>query len=160
MTDGLSLGGAYDATIGRIKAHEGDGARLGMEALMWISHSERPLSVDEICHALAIEIGSADINTNNMPSIRTVLGCCQGLAAVDEGSSTIRLIHFTLKEYLSGHADLFERPHSRIAEAFLTYLNFQAIKDLSANQDCDPPYMPLLLEYSSLYWGTHMRMEL
>ena len=29
-----------------------------MAALMWISHSERPPNVDEICHALAVEIGS------------------------------------------------------------------------------------------------------
>jgi len=180
MKNGLGLGGAYDATIGRIKAQEGDRARLGMAALMWISHSERPLNVDEICHALAIEIGSTDVNADNVPSIRTVLGCCQGLAAVDARSSTIRLIHFTLGEYLSGHADLFGRPHSKIAEACLTYLNFRAIKDLSTSRSRDlrgrpspesstyqrtdmriellgrPPF----LGYSSLYWGAHMRMEL
>jgi len=159
MTDGLGLRGAYDATIGRIKAQEGDGARLGMEALMWISHSERPLSVDEICHALAVEIGSADINLNNIPSIRTVLSCCQGLVAVEEGSSTIRLIHFTLKEYLSGLADLFDRPHSKMAESCLTYLNFQAIKDLSASPSRHHRDTPFLT-YSSLYWGIHVRIDI
>jgi len=158
MTDSLGLGGAYDATIRRIKAQEGDGARLGMAALMWISHSERPLSVDEMCHALGIEIGSAEINPNNIPSIRTVLRCCEGLAVVDEGSSTVRLIHFTLKEYLSGHADLFDRPHSKMAEACLTYLNLQAIKDLSASPSRDIR-MTSFLGYCSLYWGIHMRME-
>ena len=126
---------------------------------MWISHSERILSVDEICHALAVEIESADINTNNVPSIQTVLSCCQGLAAVDEGSSTVRLIHFTLKEYLSRHTDLFDRPHSRIAETCLTYLNFQAIKDFSAGPSGDLRGTPFL-EYSSLYWGTHMRTQI
>ena len=53
MTDGLGLGDAYGATIERIKAQSGDKSRLGMEALMWISHAERPLKVDELCHALA-----------------------------------------------------------------------------------------------------------
>ena len=158
MTNGLGLGDAYDATIERIKLQEGDGARLGMDALMWISHSERPLNVDEICHALAVDIGSTNINMNNVPSIRTVLGCCQGLAALDEGSSTIRLIHFTLKEYLSCHGDLFDRPHSKMAETCLTYLNFELIKGPS---DGDFHYYRRspFLEYSSLYWGTHMRME-
>jgi len=158
VTNGLSLGDAYGATIGRIKTQEGDRARLGMEALMWISHSQRPLNVDEICHALAVEIGSTNMKTNNVPSIRTVLGCCQGLAVVDAGSSTIRLIHFTLKEYLARHADLFDRPHSKIAETCLTYLNFRAIKDLSASPSLDLRVTPFL-RYSSLYWGTHMRME-
>ena len=159
MTSGLGLGDAYYATIQRIKAQGGDRGRLGMEALMWISHSERPLNVHEICHALATEIGSAGININNVPSVRTVLTCCQGLIAVDKGSSTIRLIHFTLKQYLSHHADLFDRPHSTIAETCLTYLNFQAIKDFSVVPSLDLRGTPLL-DYSSLYWGIHMRMEL
>ena len=146
-------------TIGRIKAQEGGRARLGMDALMWISHSERPLNVDDICHALAIETGSTEMNANSVPSIGTVLSCCQGLAAVDEGSSTIRLIHFTLKEYFSRHGDLFDRPHTRIAETCLTYLNFQAIQYLSVNSFLDFRGKPFL-EYSSLYWGTHMRMQL
>ena len=158
MTD-LGLGGAYDAIIGRIKAQEGERARLGMAALMWISHSERPLNADEICHALAVEIGSAAINIDNVPSIQIVLGCCQGLVAVDNGSSTVRLMHFTLKEYLSSHAGLFDAPHSKIAETCLTYLNFQAIKELSANPSRDLRGIPFL-GYSSLYWGTHMRTEL
>jgi len=159
MRGSLGLGDAYDTTIGRIKAQEGDRARLGMAALMWISHSERPLNVDEICHALAVEIGLPDLDARNVPSIRTVIGCCQGLAAIDKGSSTIRLIHFTLKEYLSRHADLFDGAHSKIAETCLTYLNFRAIKDLSTSPFYDLGGTPLL-EYSSLYWGTHMRMEL
>jgi len=159
MTNGLGLGDAYDATIGRIKAQEGNRATLGMATLMWISHSERPLNVYEICHALAVEIGSTDINANNVPSIRTVLGCCQGLATVDKGSSTVRLIHFTLKEHLSRHANLFYRPHSTIAETCLTYLNFHTIRDSSVSTSRDQWDTPFL-EYSALYWGTHMRMEL
>ena len=143
MTNGLGLGDAYDATIARIKAQEGDRSRLGMAALMWILYSERPLNVDELCHALAVEIGSSDINANNIPSIRVVLGCCQGLTAVDRGSSTMRLIHFTLKEYLSRHADIFNSPHSEIAETCLTYLNFKAIKDLSAHPSRDFKDSPL-----------------
>ena len=158
MTNGLGLGDAYDSTIGRIKAQKGDRARLGVEALMWISHSERPLSVDEICHALAVEIGSTDINTNNVPSIRTVLSCCQGLVVVDKGSLTIRLIHFTLKEYLSRRADLFDKPHSGIAETCLTYLNFQVIQELSSRPTPGFQDTPLL-EYASLHWGTHMLVE-
>jgi len=158
MINGLGLGDAYDATIRQVKTQKEGRARLGMATLMWISHSERPLKVDEICHALAVEIGSTDFNMNNVPSIRSGSVCCQGLAAVDKGSSTIRLIHSTLNEYIFRHADLFDGPHSGIAEACLTYLNSQAIKDLSASLSRDPRDTPLL-EYASLYWGIHMRME-
>jgi len=79
MTDGLGLGDAYGATLNRIKGQGEEKSRLGMAALMWISRSERPLSPDKLCHALAVEIGSPNLNTDNVPSIGTLLSCCQGL---------------------------------------------------------------------------------
>jgi len=159
MTNSPDLGDAYEATIRRIEGQKPDKAKLGMAALMWISHSEQPLNVDEIRHALAVELGSTDIYADNLPSIRTVLDCCQGLVTVDEGSSTIRLIHFTLKKYLSGDTNFFGGAHSKMAETCLTYLKFQVIKDLPARRSRDPQDIPFL-RYSSLYWGTHMRMGL
>ena len=79
MTDGFGLGDANDATIERIKAQGGDKSRLGMVALMWISHAERPLQAGELCHALAVELGSTDFDTSYAPSIPTLVGYCQGL---------------------------------------------------------------------------------
>jgi len=159
MENGLDLGDADGATLGRIKAQGGEKARLGMAVLMWVSHSRRPLQVDEICHAIAIRIGSNDVNSDDIPAISTLLSCFQGLATIEKGTSTIRLIHFTLQEYLCTHLDLFSRAHSTMAETCLTYLNFQHIKDLAAIPPPAPRGTPFL-EYSSLYWGTHMRKEL
>ena len=160
ITVSLGLADVYDAIIGEIKAQQEDKARLGISALMWVSHSERPLKADEICHALAVEIGSADIKTDNVPSIWSVIDCCQGLVTVGEESSTIRLIHFTLKEYLCDNAHLFSRTHSKMAETCLTYLNFQTIKNFCAGDFPISPGMLPFLEYSSLYWGIHMQIEL
>ena len=156
--NGLELGGAYGVTLRRIKAQGGEKARLGMAVLMWISHSRRPLKVDEICQAVAIHIGSNDFHNGDTPAISTLLGCCQGLATVEKDTSTVRLIHFTLQEYLRTHPDIFDRPHSTIAETCLTYLNFHNIKGLSSGSPPDPRGT-LFLEYSSLHWGTHMQME-
>ena len=128
MTNGLGLANAYGATIERIKVQSGDKSRLGMEALMWISYAERPLRGDELCHALAVELGSKKINGANAPSISTLVSCCQGLITVDKEASTVRLIHFTLREYLSAHPKIFRRPHSTIAEICLTYLNSQQVR--------------------------------
>ena len=159
MKNGLDLGGAYEVMLGRIKAQSGEKARLGMAVLMWISHSRRPLQVDETCHAIAIRIGSNDLDNDDVPTISTLLDCCQGLVTVDKGASTVRLIHVTLQEHLCGHPELFEGAHSTMAETCLTYLNFQQVKDLSAGPSVDSRGTPFL-EYSSLYWGTHMRIEL
>jgi len=159
MTDGLGLGDAYGATLSRIKGQGGRKARLGMSALMWISHSERPLKSDELCHALAVEIGSPNFNTDNVPSIGTLLACCQGLVVVDKETSTIRLIHFTLQEHLRVYPKLFGTAHSEMAETCLSYLNSEEVKALPTRPSPDLRGTPFL-EYCSQYWGTHARREL
>jgi len=159
MTDGLGLGNAYGATLGRIKGQGWRKAKLGMAALMWISHAERPLKPDELRYALAVEIGSSNLNSDNIPSIGTLLACCQGLVVVDKEASTIRLIHFTLQEYLLAHPGLFGTAHSTIAETCLSYLNSQQVKALPTSPSPDHQSSPLL-EYSSLYWGIHAEREL
>ena len=155
MTDGSELEDVYGATIERIKAQAGDKSRLGMEALMWISHAERPLEADELCHALAVKLGSTDFNTDNVPLISTLVGCCQGLITVDKEASTVRLIHFTLREYLFTHPDVFSGPHSAMAEICLTFLGSRQVKSLSLDMG-DTPF----LSYCSVYWGVHAKREL
>ena len=126
---------------------------------MWISHAERPLRADELCHAMAVELGSTDFNAENVPSTSTLMSCCQGLITVDKEKSTVRLIHFTLKEYLSARPDIFIRPHSAMAEICLTYLNSRQVKALSAYPF---PYAPgtSFLRYCSRYWGAHAKRGL
>jgi len=158
MTSGLGLEDVYGATLGRIKGQGGDKSRLGLAALMWISRSERPLNADELCHALAVEIGSSDLKTDNIPSIGTLLACCQGFIVVDGEASMIRLIHFTIQEYLRAHPDLFDTAHSTMAETCLSYLNSQPVKASSTIPSPGLQDTPFL-EYSSLYWGVHARRD-
>ena len=159
MEHGPDLEDAYGATLGRIRAQGGERARLGMAVLMWISHSRRPLKVHEICHAIAIRVGSNDLDSDDIPAISTLLSCCQGLVTIDNGTSTARVIHYTLQEYLCTLPDLFDRAHVTMAETCLTYLNFQHVKDIPAGRSPDHRSTPFL-EYSSLYWGTYMKIEL
>ena len=158
MTDGSELGDVYGATIQLIKAQAGDKPRLGMAALMWISHAERPLQADELCHALAVKLGSMDFNARNVPLISTLVSCCQGLITVDKEASTVRLIHFTLQEYLSAHPNVFSRPHAAMADICLTYLNSRQIRAIS-NAPFEDEWRTSFLEYCSVYWGVHARRE-
>ena len=159
MTNGLGLGDVYGATIERIKAQRGEKSRLGIEALMWISHVERPLKVEELCHALAVELGSTDFNSRNAPSMSTLVSCCQGLITVDKEASTVRLVHFTLQEYLPSNPDIFTTPHSSIAEICLTYLNSKQVNAIPPDRYPDLSRTPFL-EYCSLYWGVHAKRQL
>jgi len=158
MTKGNRLGDAYATTLARIKAQKGSRSRLGVEALMWVSNSERPLHTSELCHALGVKIGSRDINYENVPTIRTVLACSLGLVTVEASSSIARLVHFSLQEYLSNNPSLFQSPHSMIAEVCLTYLNFKCVRELSPTLSSAPLTVPLV-GYASSYWGKHIRRE-
>ena len=124
---------------------------------MWVLYSERPLRIEELCHALGAEIGSTDLDPDNIPAIQTLLGSCLGLLTLEASSSTVRLVHFTLQEHLLSDAILSHSSQSTIAEVCLTYLNFRSIGDLSPTLLSAPKTMPLL-EYASRYWGKHTRM--
>ena len=158
MTNGRDLGDAYHATLERIKAQSWGKSRLGMAALMWISRSVRPMRAEELCHALGVQIGSTNPNPDNIPSIRTLLASCLGLVIVDREEPTVRLVHFTLQEYLNSRSEMFQSPYAVMAEVCLTYLNFDCIKSLPPTLDAAPQENPFL-QYASSYWGHYARNE-
>ena len=147
------LGDIYGATLERIKAQDEEKAKLAMAALTWVCHSERPLRVDELCHALAVEIGATDFDPENVPSIGTLLDCCQGLIMVEPEASTVRLIHYTVKKYLCS------KPHSLLAQTCLTYLSSQQVKCLTRHS-LSPSESTPFLKYCTRYWGTHTNKDL
>jgi len=158
VADGLGLEYAYGMTLARIRDQGRDRSKLGMDALMWVCRSERPLSADELCHALGVGVKGKDFGIHNAPSIRTVLGSTLGLLTIDEITSTVRLLHFTLQEYLGGQPTLFATPHSRMAEVCLTYLNSKYIRELPPTLGIDT-LAAHFLEYATCFWATHAAMD-
>jgi len=152
-TIGVDLDSVYTQTLQRIREQKGDRSRLGMKVLMWISHAERPLTIDELCHALAVEIGTKDLNPENIRPQDIVLRSCLGLVVVDKGPSTVRLIHYTLQEDLRLPNSL-PTAHQTLALACLTYLNYDHVKGLPADKAPSLQDAPFLA-YSALYWGIH-----
>jgi len=157
MTEGKGLGEAYKESLSRLQAQPGSASKLGMEVLMWISHAERPLNVDELCHSLGVD-GSIDLDIQNIPAIETLLACSMGLVTVEKSSSTVRLIHYTLQEHLSNNSNLFPNPHSIIAEVCLTYLNFPYVRNFAPTLRSVPQTAPFV-KYASCYWGTHAKWK-
>jgi len=156
MTQDNGLSDAYTETLTRLRAQKGNKAALGLKVLMWVLYSERPLKMEELCHALGVESESTDLDRENIPALRTLLSSSLGLVTIEASSSTLRLVHFTLQEHLLSDSTLFHSSHSTIAEACLTYLNYQCVRDLSPTLRSPPATMPLL-EYASYYWGEHTK---
>ena len=81
MTQGNGLSDAYTATLSRLKAQKGYKSVLGLKVLMWVLYSERPLRAEELCHALGVELGSEDLDPENVPMVHTrsiLSGACHG----------------------------------------------------------------------------------
>jgi len=159
IKDGAGLGEAYDATLQRIRVQRGEMVKLAVGTLTWVCYSERPLQVDELCHALAVRRGAIDFDLEHIPSIGTLLHCCQGLIVVDQETSSVRLIHYTVQNYLRSHPDLFSSPDSILAETCLTYLSSQQVKNIAPRSLPNHQRMPFL-QYASRYWGVHAEREL
>ena len=87
------------------------------------------------------------------------MSCTLGLVTVDKQVSTVRLVNFTLLEYLAAHPILFTTTHSMVAEICLTYLHFESICKLPNFLDAISSTLPLL-HYASCYWGFHARKEM
>ena len=157
-TTGVDPESVYSQTLQQIKEQKGDRRRLGMEVLMWVSHAKRPLRIDELCHALAVDVEATDLVPENILPQDTVLGSCLGLVFVDKRASIVRPIHDTLQKYLC-RPGILPGAHKILGETCLAYLNCNQIKGLPANKVEDLRHMPFF-EYSSLYWGDHAKIEL
>jgi hypothetical protein len=124
------LDAAFGETLLRIKSLPGSRSRLGMSALMWISHAKRPLHISELIDALAVRRELTKLDAKYRPSLHMILECCQGLVIMDAKSHFMRPAHYTIQEYLTSHAGtIFPRAAAEMASTCLRYLMFEDFAD-------------------------------
>jgi ankyrin repeat protein len=120
---------AFKVTIDRIKRQRKAKSKHAMNILRWIFLATRPLSIDELQHALAVDPNNitSDLDRQNFLSEPLVLECCLGLVILDEVTSAVRLVHKALRDRLLSEYErgtLFEDGHSKLAVTCLTYMRF------------------------------------
>lgn len=133
-----ALHGAFGVTVGRIQNKKPELAQLAMDVLKWVFLAREPLKPEELRHALAVEPGDDDLDWDNFISQYLLLESCLGLVIVDESTSTIRLVHKSLQDYLKIQHDkhqLFENGNREITHTCLSYISF----DNYDTKDKKPP---------------------
>lgn len=106
-----------------IRGHTQGQYDLAIRTLMWVTYAHRPLNIHELRHALAIRISERHFDEDNLPSVKSVLKCCSGLIVMDHQSLEVRLVHFTLQDYVQSQARcLFTDAEIAIALTCLTYM--------------------------------------
>ena len=164
------LGQAFENTIQRIEDEPRNRRRVATEALMWVCHARRPLHVDELCHALATKLGDTELDQDDLLPPRAVVESCSGLLVLDDESSTIRLVHYTLKDFLQSRgAQSLRQEETYITQVLLTYLCFDEDSDMTtketqigdngSNIDEELLTYPSFLEYAATNWGHHAKIS-
>ena len=127
--------------------------------MAWIHLAERSLTVNELLSSLAIRDGDASFNPRGIPIRETLLNCCHGLAVVDQETSTVRLVHYSLQEYLSRQDRIlgFTKVewHMKMAHTCLTFLKFPSVTAGEAPEQNSSTVT--LLSYAATQWGHHLR---
>jgi hypothetical protein len=95
------LDSTYEQVMQRIAGQNEDDRHLGEQILQWISFAERPLSLDELQEALAVEADSEELDQDNIYDVELVTSVCCGLVIVDLDNSVIRLVHCKYSIFLS-----------------------------------------------------------
>ncbi|KAJ7440422.1 ankyrin repeat domain-containing protein [Mycena latifolia] len=120
-----NLNHTYEEAMNRIKNQNEEDRQLAIQALIWVAYAKRPLSVAELCEALAIEPDATTLDADNLLDISIVLSVCAGLIIVDEAMSVVRLIHYTTQGYFDSIQPVqFADAHMMIASQCLAYLSF------------------------------------
>lgn len=146
--------------MARIKAQPPAFAEIGIKALAWISSALRPLKIIELKHALATEVGDTDLERNGMTDEALILSVSAGLIRVDSESNHIRLVHFTVEEYLKNTRDIwFPEVENMMVETCLTYLSFQGFRSKNTAGDVSCRRVYHFCKYALAYWGIHARRD-
>lgn len=151
------LNRSYEQALKRIESRKKN-VKWPFKLLMWILHAFRPLSLDEVRHALAVKEGDRRL-TGIPPDPARWASQCAGLVSVNRETKTIELDHYTIKEFLESNPQTWMKDaHLEITRACLTYLTFDDFildpitQGFSHRLDCYP-----FIVYAALNWGHHVR---
>jgi ankyrin repeat protein len=151
----------YDQAMQRIQDQDEDEAALAHKVLCWISYALRPLTVTELQHALAVQLGDDDLDEDGIHEPELIVSVCAGLVTLDEESDHIRLVHYTTQSYFERiRTSRFPGAYSSMAQTCLTYLAFGPFSqrycmsedELHTRYEWYP-----FLKYAARNWGYHVR---
>jgi ankyrin repeat protein len=152
---------SFALTLERIDKQPNNLKSLAHRILLWLSRSKRPLSVNELQQFLALRPGCSSVEKEDMPTQRTMVHVCMGLVMIDQRSSIISLVHYSLQEYFQDSTiDIFLRGEATIAEACLTILSFDefAKGHCRSDKSLDARLLQFpILTYAACNWGHHAR---
>ena len=150
------LNETFSDAIDRIKNQSQEYWQLARQVISWIFYAKRPLNISELRAILAVEPEDTKFDPSGLHERDLILEVCCGLVSIDEQDETIRLVHYSLQEYLTtcwhGH---WPKAEETVAATCLAYLT---LEDWSLHTIWyDEPAHCQFLSYAGMYWDDHVR---
>ena len=127
------ISATYDNVFSRILDQPKGDAELAMKVMSLVFCATRPLGLEELRHALAVQLGDCTLDTAAFTEAEIILSTTTGLLStfpVDDPKSSafpteVKFVHYTLQEYVeANHERLFPTAERDMARICLTYLSF------------------------------------
>ena len=166
----------YATVMERITGQDEARQMIATTALIWITYAKERLHVDQLLHAIAVNLDPEieDIETDDLIDIELLLSSCLGLVVINKGDGIVRLVHYTTQDYLETNFPKLDA-NTFIAKATMKYLDFAV--DLSSTSEemkeyTSDPYLYQdmmrkrletldekyeLAAYAAKYVGVHVR---
>ncbi len=135
------------------------------KVLSWVLFAQRPITVEELRCALAVEENDSYLAEEALPDADSLLSVCGGLIVVDD-SEVVRFIHFTAQQYFNraSHPE-FSSAHAYLATGCITYLSFSVFASGPCGDSSLEEFDRLrkrlkenvILGYAAKHWGDHVR---
>ncbi|KAJ7218761.1 ankyrin repeat-containing domain protein [Mycena rebaudengoi] len=147
----------YNEAMDRIESQNKDDREIARRALIWVANAKRPLSVHELCEALAIELGATTLDADGILDIEFIVSVCAGLLIVDQA---VRLVHYTTQDYIDRvQPSRFPHAQMEITSQCLTYISFDDFRGHRSQDTWNLCRKHKLLSYTIHYCLVHAAGE-
>ena len=150
----------YQDAMRRIQSQQDkEDQALGLKTLSLMVCAHRPLSLEELLQALAIDPGTSDIDEDKDFDKEGILRATAGLISIDSDGGAVRL-HSTLQDYLIKTLEQWfpeaELDMAVICMTFLSFVTFSKPCRDAEGFNIKKRRYPFIA-YASQYWGDHVR---
>ena len=153
----------YAQSLERIAKQPESRCKRGRRILAWILKAYRPLSVNELLHALVAEECDEpprQLDRSAFVQQKILLDVCAGLVTIESSSKTVRFIHATAHEFISSLENEYMTSADRnILSACINYMSLKAFSKGPSASDEDLNLRLLeypFLTYAAQFWGRHL----
>ncbi|ROW10387.1 hypothetical protein VMCG_02029 [Cytospora schulzeri] len=148
---------AYDNAMRRIQSQGQDDREIAMRTLLVLFLARRPLSAEELCHFIAVDLGDSEqegvFDLADVLELEEILSMCAGLVRYQSETNKVQFVHRSTKEYLKETEDRwFPDGEATMRDICETYnRTWEAVEATG----CEDKAYYVLLGYSRSHWASH-----